>query len=151
MKKLKIIFLLLLTCCFAVMFSACSSCQNNDSQNISSIFDIDFYADMQRQADKIDVVFDNGTQKRFKFSITDENDIEEIMDIIFSDSLLDLGKELQPPGGNTYITIYQGEKAYSLSVYFITVNSRLYTFSTRRLSDKILELATAQGAFEVEE
>lgn len=144
MRKIILVFTV---CC--ILFGICAVTAGCSS--IERITDIDFYADMQRQTDKIDVDFDNGTQEGFKFTLTDENDIEEIMDIIFSDTLNDLGKEPQPPGGNTYITVYQGEKAYSLSVHFITVNGRLYTFSTRRLSDKILELATARGAFDVEE
>lgn len=151
MKKiLFIIAATLLSCIFLVSFVGCG---DNDYSNIDieHITDIEFYADMQKQADKIDVVFDNGTQERFKFFITDENDIEEIMGFIFSDTLLDLGKQHQPPGGNTYITIHQGEKAYSLSVFFITVNNTLYTFSTRDLANKIYDLATEQGAFEVDE
>ena len=115
---------------------------------IECITDIDFYADMQEQADKIDVDFDNDTQEGFKFSITGESDIKEIMEIIFSDSLFDLGKQLKPPGSNTNITIYQGEKAYSLGVQYINSNGRLYSFSTRDLSNKIYDLATARGAFE---
>lgn len=136
--------------CVASIFSACAENPHNDTSDFERIFDIDFYADMQKEADKIEVVFDNGTQERFKFSITDESDIEEIMDIIFADTLIDLGTQLKPPGFNTYISVYQGEKVYSLSVIFITVKGRLYTFSTRNLSDKIFDLATAQGAFKKE-
>lgn len=118
------------------------------SNNISSITDVEWFSGMQKQTDKIDVFFDNGTQKGFNFSITNKEDIETIMDIIFSDALLDLGKQPQPPGSNTSITIYQGENAYSLSVLFVTVNGNLYTFSTRDLSNKIYDLSVAQGAFD---
>lgn len=151
MKKILFIIAATLLSCFLLV--AIVGCGDNDYSNIDieHITDIEFYSDMQRQADKIDVVFDNGTPERFKFFITDENDIEEIMGFIFSDTLLDLGKQHQPPGGNTYITIHQGEKAYTLSVLFFNENGKLYTFSTRNLSNKITELATEQGAFEVDE
>lgn len=118
------------------------------SDEISSITDVEWYSDMRKQTDKIDVDFDNDTQEIFKFSITDEEEIGEIMEIIFSDTLLDLGKQLKPPGNNTYITIYQGEKAYILSVLYIEVGDKLYAFSTRALSNKIYALASAQGAFD---
>lgn len=120
------------------------------ADDISSITDIERYADMQRQADKIDVDFNNGTREGFRFSVRDENDIEEIMEIILSDTLLDLGKQLQPPGFNTGITIYQGEKSYAMNVSFFPVNGKLYSFSTTKLKDKITELAIAQGALDIE-
>lgn len=142
-KVLTVVISALLSCILIFAFVGCE-----DAANIERITDIGFYADMQRQADKIDVDYDNATQAGFKFSITDENEIEEIMDIIFSETLNDLGKQAYPPMGNTHITIYQGEKAYGMSVRFITFNNRLYAFSTSNLSDKIFELATARGAFD---
>lgn len=142
MKKfISAVFAVLLSCILPVALIGCSD-------NISSVTDIERFSDMQKQTDKIDVDFDNATGEGFKFSITDAQEIEAIMDIIFSDTLSDLGKQPCPPGSNSSITIYQGEKSYCLSTLYIAVNGNLYTFSTRDLSDKIYNLAAAQGAFD---
>ena len=143
MKKfLSAIVAMLLSCMLLVAFAGCAD-------NISSITDIERFADMQQQADKIDVDFENGRQYGFQFTITDEGEIEEIMNIIFSNTLSKYADgELQPPGYNTVIKIYQGEKSYTLNVSFISANGKLYSFTTSKLADKITELATAAGAFE---
>ena len=141
MKKLLTAIVVALLSCILFAFAGCS-------ENISVITDIDRYADMQQRADKIDVDFENGTKYGFQFTITDEGEIEEIMSIVFSDTLSKSPNGELPPGFNTRITIHQGEKSYSLNVSFITVKGSLYSFSTNKLKDKITELATAAGAFE---
>ncbi|MCH5196387.1 MAG: hypothetical protein J1F28_06720 [Oscillospiraceae bacterium] len=117
------------------------------SKKISSITDIERYSDMQKNADKIDVKFDNYSGEPFRFTITNEDDLEEIMEILFSETLSYLGEEF-PVGDNTFITIYQGEKSYSLSVRFISENEKYYGFSPAKLQPKIKAIATALGAFD---
>ena len=132
----------IICCLFLLSFAGCS-----ENKEIIYITDVKRFADMQQQADKIDVDFENGTQKGFQFTITDEKEIDEIMSIIFSDTLLKYDDDALPPGFNTRITIYQGEKSYTLNVSFISENGKLYSFSTNNLKDKITVLATASGAF----
>ena len=145
MKKfLTAIFVTLLSCMLLIAFVGCTN-------SISSITDIERYSDMQQQADKIDVDFENGRQYGFQFTITDQSEIEEIMSIIFSNTLSKYAdNEGLPPGCNTVIKIYQGEKLYTLNVSFISANGKLYSFSTNNLADKIKELATAAGAYDSE-
>lgn len=141
MKRTLIALISTILCCL-LLFAGCA-----ENKEIIYITDVERYADMQQQADKIDVDFENGTQKGFQFTITDEDDIDEIMSIIFSDTLLKYADDTLPPGFNTKITIYQGEKSYTVNVSFISENGKLYSFSTNNLKDKITVLAVAAGAF----
>lgn len=127
---------------FLMAFAGCSD-------SIVSITDIERYSDMQSRADKIDVDFDNGTQESFPFTITDVEEIAEIMDIIFTTSLSYGGKSKEvPPLGNTSLTVYSAEKSYTLGVHFIFEGENYYSFSTSELAEKITALATERGAFE---
>ena len=131
-----------LCCVFLAAFAACSD-------KISSIRDIKNYSDMQNQADKIDVEFDNGTQDGYLFTITDEEEIAEIMSIIFNTPISYGGKRNEiPPMGNTFLTIYQGEKTYTLGHRFITEGENYYFFQTSELAEKLATLAMAYGAYE---
>lgn len=120
----------------------------SDAKTIVHITDMERYADMQESADSIDVEFDNHTGKPFKFTVEDENDIAEIMNIVLTEELNNLGKEF-PFGDNTSITIHQGEKSYSLSVQINSEKDIYYGFSFDLLS-KIIELAVARGAYDTE-
>lgn len=140
MKKYLALFLTFITLSCLLLFSGCL-------EKISFITDIERYSDMQKQADKIDVEFDNYSGETFRFTVTSEDDLEEIMEILFSETLSYSGKEF-PVGDNTFIKIYQGEKTYNLSVRFISENEKYYVFSTKKLQSKITALATALGAFE---
>lgn len=146
MKKfLASIVATLLSCIFLFAVVGCAG-------NISFITDIERFSDMQKQADKIDVDFDNATKEGFEFAITDENEIAEIMEIIFSETLTNDHDPYFASPNDTSIMIYQGEKTYSLGVRYIDENSARYYFrfyfSTSRLEKKITELATARGAFD---
>lgn len=142
MKKIFLPLLFTIVCCLSVLgFVGCKA-------PTITITDIGRFSEMQKTANKIDVCFDNYTEDYFKFTITDEADLAEIMDILFSETLSDQGKQLAPHGLNTFIVIYQGTNAYSVDVHQIYHNQRLYTFSTSRLADKINDLATELGAWE---
>lgn len=143
MKAKKLIITLLLL--YIVLF-ATVGCSNTKS--VVHITDMERFYDMQETADSIDVEFDNHTGKPFKFTVEDENVIAEIMNIILTDELNNLGKEF-PPGDNTFITIHQGEKSYSLSVRINSEKDIYYAFSFD-LQSKIIDLATARGAYDTE-
>lgn len=137
MKKF-LFSMMTVTYVFLLLFSAVC-CSNK----ISSISDLKRFSDMQKRADKIEVDFDNGTQEGFLFTITDESEISDIMEIISTSSLESCGKIDAPaPLGNTYITIYQGVKTYHLGVYYALQDDEFYRFTTRNLYNKIYELAT---------
>ena len=86
------------------------------SKEITTISDFSRFADMTRETDKIEVEFDNYSGYPFYFTIEDQEDIEEIMNIIFSASFTKMGTE--PNGGDhTSITIIQGEKEYKMHAF----------------------------------
>lgn len=142
MKKILSAFICFL--CLSITIISMVGC--SDTKAIVHITDMERFADMQESADSIDVEFDNHTGKPFKFTVEDENDIAEIMNIILTDELNNLGKEF-PPGDNTFFTIHQGEKSYSLSVRINSEKDTYYAFSTDKLQSKIIDLATEQGAY----
>lgn len=107
------------------------------------------FADLHKTADSIEVEFDNHTGKPFKFTVEDKNEIAEIMNIILNEELNNVGKGLPPVGDNTWITIHQGEKSYRLSVRYNIEKDIYYGFSFE-LQSKIIELATARGAYDTE-
>ena len=132
------------SCLLLFAFAGCSD-------KVLFITDLEHYSDMQRQTDKIDVHFDNGTQEGFYFSITEKNEIEEVMEIIFSISVSNRIDPNFAAPDNTSITIYQGEKSYSLGVRFVDDNNSRYYFCTGgNLAEKLHNLATARGAFNVD-
>lgn len=138
-KKLLIPLLLIISCMFALV-----GCSNP----VKHITDMERFADMQESADSIEVEFDNYTGKPYMFTIEDENDIAEIMNIVLTEELNNIGKGDIPPGDNTFIIIHQGEKSYSLSVRINSEKGTYYAFATDKLQSKIIALATAWGAFE---
>ncbi len=132
-----------LGCTLLLSFAGCS-------KDLSSIREIERFSDMQDWADKIEVDFDNGTQDGYSFTITDEEEIAEIMRIIFNTSLSYGGKENEiPPMGNTFLTVYQGEKTYTLGHRFIPDGETYYAFQTNELADQMTLLAEKYGAFEI--
>ncbi|MCI9407230.1 MAG: hypothetical protein HFK06_02615 [Clostridia bacterium] len=143
MKGKKLLISLLLLCIMLFAIAGCS-----DTNSIEHITDMERFSDMQQTTDSIDVKFDNHTGKPFNFTIEAENDIAKIMNIVLSDKLKNLGKEF-PPGDNTYITIHQEKKAYSLSVRINNEKDTYYAFSDK-LQNKIIELAIAQGAYDTQ-
>ena len=116
------------------------------SKSISNITDIARYSDMQKVAERIDVKFDNNSGQPFFFSITKENEITEIMELLFSETLINL-KSDYPYGDNTYLTIVQNEKNYTLSVRVNKENKNYYAFKTSALQTKINAIARERGAY----
>ena len=141
-KVLSAIASVILDCIFLAAFAGCSD-------KISSITDLERFSDIQNEADKIDVEFDNGTQSGYFFTITNEVEIVEIMRIIFNTSVSYGGKQNEiPPMGNTFLTIYQGEKTYTLGHRFVLEGENYYSFQTSELAEKVTALATAYGAYD---
>jgi len=141
MKRKFLAALVGILCCMSV-FSvfACS-------KSVSKITDMKRFSDMQKTADRIDVEFDNHSGRAYEFSIENAKDIAEIMEILFSESLVNL-KGSYPPGNNTYITVIQGENEYTLSVRINKENKNYYSFASNALETKINDIARANGAFD---
>lgn len=133
-------------CFILFLFAGCS----NTAKEVSTITDIELYSDMKSEAEKIEVKFDNNSGKYFEFTIENKNEIADIMNIVINDKLNNLGKGAVAPGNNTSFTIYQGEKAYGVSLRGVEANGNRYGFSSTELQSKITDLAIAQGAYDTE-
>ena len=129
---------------FAVLLVAILSCC---SKEIKVITDFSKFADMKREADRIEVTFDNHSGAPFYFTIEDQAEIDEIIDIIFSSGFNNLGDEPYA-GDNTSLKIVQGEKEYSVHFRINKEGKNYYSFSTMDLQNKIVELARAAGAYD---
>lgn len=118
------------------------------SKEVNTITDFSEFADMTKDGtDKIEVTFDNHSGKSFNFDVEDREDIEDIMDIIFSSSFGSKQKEVNP-GDNTSITVIQGKKEYHIHACMNKEGQYYYSFSTAELQTKIQEFAREAGAFE---
>lgn len=138
MKKL-IAFVLTLVCLLSLVGCA---------KEINTITDFSKFADMTKDGtDKIEVTFDNNTGTPFYFTIEDKEDIDEIMDIIFSASFEQMREEVNG-GSHTSIKILQGENVYSMGVMRNYEGKTGYTFTSTVLQDKIIELAREAGAYD---
>ena len=144
MKKL-IVFVLTLVCVLGLF--SCDGVNNESEKAINTITDFSKFSDMTKDGtDKIEVTFDNYSGYPFYFTIEDKENIDEIMDIIFSSSFDKCGE--MNDGSHTSITIVQGEKEYKMHVSRNKEGESYYSFSTSDLFLKINELGEAAGAFE---
>ena len=103
---------------------------------------------MTKETARIDVTFDNNTGVPFYFSITNEEEIKQIMHIIFTGVLKKQSKEIND-GNHTSIKIIQGEKTYSMHVTNIKSRKYYYYFEYSELQHKIGEFAREAGAYMV--
>ena len=118
------------------------------SKEINSINDFSKLSSMKRDAtDRIEVEFDNYSGAPFYFTIEDQEDIDEIMNIIFSSSFKRMEEDASG-GDHTSIRIIQGENQYKLHVFMNKEGNRYYSFETSELQDAISGLAREAGAFE---
>ena len=118
------------------------------AKEVNTITDFSKFSDMtQDGTDKIEVTFDNHSGAPFYFAVEDQEDIDEIMDIIFALSFEQMKQDVNG-GSNTSIKIIQGEKTYSMGVMRNYEGKTGYTFTTTELQDKIIELAREAGAFD---
>ena len=124
------------------------ACLVGCSKDVNTITDFSKFSDMtQDGTDKIEVTFDNYSGYPFYFTIDAQEDIDEIMDIIFSSSFTKMEKEVNG-GDHTSMKIIQGEKEYQLHTFMNKEGQYYYSFSTTDLQTKIQELAREAGAFE---
>ena len=124
------------------------ACLVGCSKEVNTITDFSKFSDMtQDGTDRIEVTFDNYSGSPFYFTIEDQEDIDEIMDIIFSSSFNKMKKEVNG-GDHTSMKIIQGEKEYQLHAFMNKEGQYYYSFSTTDLLTKIQELAREVGAFE---
>ena len=144
MKKL--IALVLALVCLLVLVG-CVSENNDNKKEVNTITDFSKFSDMTKGGtDKIEVTFDNHSGSPFYFTIEDKEDIDEIMNIIFSSSFEKCGE--MNDGSHTSIKIIQGEKEYKMHVSTNKEGASYYSFSTSDLFLKITELGEDAGAFE---
>lgn len=142
-KKRMILWLLIVALLFAMV--GCS-----DTKTVEYITDIEGYETMQQGGDKIEVYFENGTRYGFPFTIEEQIDIDEIVNLLLSTRLEKLGDGPVAPGDNTHFTVYQGDKAYGIALSGVTSNGDRYGFTSNDLRKKISEIAAAKGAFDTE-
>ena len=143
--KNKVFYLLVLGVSIMCLIFSLSACEKN--KQIDCINDFSEYASMTREADRIEVTFDNNTGTPFYFTIEDKDDIDEIMEIIFSASFNKMEKEVNG-GDHTSMKIIQGENEYNLHAFMNKEGRYYYSFTTTELLSKIQELAKEAGAFD---
>lgn len=117
------------------------------TKEVHTITDFSDYSDMTRETNKIEVEFDIHSGYPFCFTIEEQEDIDEIMDIVFSSSFMNMGKEMYA-GASTVLTIIQGEKEYHINVSMNKEGENYYSFETNELQLKIYELAREAGLYE---
>ncbi len=139
MKK---IGLLLMSILLALTFVGC--------KEIKTLADFERFEGMTKQTEKIEVCFDNNTGVPFYFTISDQEEIDEIMEIIFSSELKNAGST-PSAGDNTSLTIFQGESKYVVNFRVNKEGRNYYFFQTGDLQNKIREFARAAGAYDMEE
>ena len=139
-----------------VMVFGLFGCSLNDNENknndaeIENITDFSKFSTMEQFADRIEVTFDNNSGVPFYFTIENEADIDEIMEIIFSSSFEKKDKEIND-GSHTSIKIIQESREYVMHISDNKNGDYYYSFSTTQLYDKINELAREAGAYETVE
>ena len=149
MKKILSLILAILTLLFC--FVGCNDFKkptgDEIGKGITTITDFSKFSALKQEADKIEVTFDNNSGTPFYFTIVDSEDINEIMNIIFTATFEKMGAEVND-GSHTSIRIFQGENEYVMHVGSNKEGSYYYAFSTSDLQDKINELAREAGAFD---
>ena len=118
------------------------------ANEINTITDFSKFSDMtQTGTDKIEVTFDNYSGAPFYFAVEDQEDIDEIMEVIFSSSFTKMKKEVNG-GDHTSMKIIQDEKEYKLHAFMNKEGRYYYSFSTTDLLTKLKELAREAGAYD---
>lgn len=118
-------------------------------KEVKSISDFSKFSGMTRDTDRIEVTFDNYSGYPFYFTIDDREELDEIMDIIFSSSFNKMGNEMNG-GDHTSLKIIQGEKVYNMHTFMNKEGRYYYSFATTELQMKIRELAEEAGAFDLD-
>lgn len=146
MKVKKLLLPLLL---FFIALFAMVGCTN--TKTVEYITDIAGYENMESGGDKIEVSFENGKQFGFNFTIEDKAEIDEIVNLVLTTQLINLGNNSPvEPGDNTHFTVYQGENVYGIALSGVMSNDNRYAFSTNDLREKIRDIAETKGAFDTE-
>ena len=146
MKKTISFLLIVLALLYALSSVSCVSENNENKKEVNTITDFSRFSDMTKEGtEKIEVTFDNHSGSPFYFTIKDKEDIDEIMNIIFSSSFEKCGE--MNDGSHTSIKIIQGEKEYKMHISQNKEGESYYSFSTSDLFLKIKELGEVAGAF----
>ena len=139
MKKL-----LALTLALTVFLACFVGC----TKEVNTVTDFSKFEGMIKDGtDKIEVTFDNYSGYPFYFTIEDKEDIDEIMEIIFSASFNRMEKEVNG-GDHTSMKIIQGENVYNMHVFMNKEGRHYYSFATTDLQVKLQEIAREKGAFD---
>ena len=98
---------------------------------------------MIKETDRIDVTFDNNTGVPFYFSITNEEEIKQIMHIIFTGVFKKQSKEIND-GNHTSIKIVQGEKHIVCTSRTLRVENITTTLNIPNCNTKLASLQEKQ-------
>ncbi|MDE6189540.1 MAG: hypothetical protein K2G37_04575 [Clostridia bacterium] len=150
MKRLLSILLIILivasvACLTLVALVGCSR------SSYSSLAQVSEYKDLKNGCDRIEVKVNETINclilHNFYFSVQDKDDINEIVNLLLN-TRLDREDLLPPPGasGGYTLTVYQGEKTFTVSTTGVYIKDKRYVFSTNELFNKIKSLADSKGA-----
>jgi hypothetical protein len=139
MKRIFALFLAL------VMTASLVGCTKE--KEINTVTDFSKFSDMTKETDRIEVTLDNYSGYPFYFTIEDREEIDEIMDIIFSASFNKIGDELNG-GDHTSIKIIQGDRVYNMHAFMNKEGRYYYSFTTTELLTKLQELGREAGAYD---
>ena len=118
------------------------------TKEVNTVTDFSKFEGMTKDGtDKIEVTFDNYSGYPFYFTIEDKDDIDEIMEIIFSASFNRMDKEVNG-GDHTSMKIVQGEMVYNMHAFMNKEGRYYYSFTTTELLTKLQELGREAGAYD---
>ena len=117
------------------------------AKEINTVTDFTEFSDMTRETDRIEVTFDNYSGYPFYFTIEDREDIDEIMDIVFSASFNRMDEEVNG-GDHTSMKIIQGDRVYNMHAFMNKEGRYYYSFTTTELLTKLQELGREAGAYD---
>ncbi len=135
MNKIKKISLFLV-CGIILILSSCK-------KSINYITDIPEYKKLTKEVDKIEVQYDTNDGYTFDFTIDDQDELNEIMDLILNTKL---EKSTIMDGGHTVLYIYKDSKVYRVSVSSVGYKDLVYAFETSGLYYKIEEIYTKKSS-----
>ncbi len=123
---------LIMLCLALVLVLSMAGC----GQKIEKITDLERFEGMAKDADKIEVSYDNNSGIPYNFVIIDQAKIDEVMEVILSSNLEKIDGSPMP-GDNTSLVIYQGDNQYSLGVRANKEGDNYYNFATDDLQNII--------------
>lgn len=119
------------------------SCGRNENDSLK-ITDFEKYSDLQRNPVKIHVNYSDAYIG--EYDITDEVQIEEIMEILFERTEFEKGDPLAAGGNSDMVLIYEGGEEVLVSLYSICEGKAVYYYTSSELLDKVKKIGLDQEA-----